>query len=471
MSAAGFQYIGDRDTARCEHCGLEAFNWTADMNPFTIHSKESPHCPYVRSMKPSSLLSVLGSSSSSTSTGQNTSTSDEQENHPTRRKIDLKSRINNLFEPDSLQQCRRHTFCQWPHRGALSSGCMADAGFFSCDSGDRSTCLYCNLTCEQWTPNVDDPSEVHKTLSPTCLYVTEKLRLAEPPPIVNGNISSMAAIANSPIHAPNNINPFLLSTFTRPAAQNQSHSTVHRSTASAPTCPVDNSLSIDELIQTNTTSTEYQFDVNKFCCKDLLDHWDPDDNSKIEDDRWFPHWANGKQLYGEQLYHKIQEANRAHQLRINSKRLSEKANPDVITNTNTTPNSRQSLMSNKSILSIIERCWQRKLQEKHEPSVCYRDLLIIRFIQQNQIELGKNIIIPCEIMKQISEEAIKRHREIPEQRQILVESCVVCSEGERQLAFLPCGHLTTCVPCGHSLRSCPLCRQKIEAYVTISINV
>ncbi|CAF3734935.1 unnamed protein product [Rotaria sp. Silwood1] len=471
MSAAGFQYIGDRDTARCEHCGLEAFNWTADMNPFTIHSKESPHCPYVRSMKPSSLLSVLESSSSSTSTGQNTSTSDEQENHPTRRKIDLKSRINNLFEPDSLQQCRRHTFCQWSHRGALSSGCMAGAGFFSCDIGDRSTCLYCNLTCEQWTPNVDNPSEVHKTLSPTCLYVTEKLRLVEPPPIVNGNISSMAAIANSPVHAPNNINPFLLSTFTRPAAQNQSHSTVHRSTASAPTCPVDNSLSIDELIQTNTTSTEYQFDVNKFCCKDLLDHWDPDDNSKIEDDRWFPHWANGKQLYGEQLYHKIQEANRAHQLRINSKRLSEKANPDVITNTNTTPNSRQSLMSNKSVLSIIERCWQRKLQEKHERSVCYRDLLIIRFIQQNQIELGKNIIIPCVQMKQISEEAIKRHQEIPEQRRIPVESCVVCSVEERQLAFLPCGHLSTCVPCGHSLRSCPLCRQKIEAYVAISINV
>jgi hypothetical protein len=108
MSAAGFKYTGDRDTTRCANCGLEVFNWRADINPFTIHSEESPHCSYVRSMKPSSLLAVLQSSSSSTTTDQNTSISDEQENHAQRRKIDLKSR----FEPDSLEQCRKHTFCQ-----------------------------------------------------------------------------------------------------------------------------------------------------------------------------------------------------------------------------------------------------------------------------------------------------------------------------------------------------------------------
>ncbi|CAF1105324.1 unnamed protein product [Rotaria sordida] len=77
MSTAGFQYTGDRDTARCKHCGLEAFNWTLYLN-----------LP-----------------SSSTTTDQNTLISDEQENHPQPRKIDLKSRLNNLFEPDSLQQC------------------------------------------------------------------------------------------------------------------------------------------------------------------------------------------------------------------------------------------------------------------------------------------------------------------------------------------------------------------------------
>jgi hypothetical protein len=46
-------------------------------------------------------------------------------------------------------------------------------------------------------------------------------------------------------------------------------------------------------------------------------------------------------------------------------------------------------------------------------------------------------------------------------------SCVVCLIEERQLAFIPCGHLATCVPCGHSLQSCPTCRRKIEAFVRI----
>ncbi|CAF1072609.1 unnamed protein product, partial [Rotaria sordida] len=221
MSTAVFQYTGDRDTAGCKHCGLEAFNWTVDMNPFTIHSEQSPHCSYVRSMKPSSLSVVLESSSSSTAINQNTLISDEQENHPQLRKIDLKSRLNNLFEPDSLQQCRRNTFCQWPHREALSSECMVQAGFFRYDTNDRIICPHCDLTCEKWTPYVDNPKEVHKALSPTCLYVTEKLRLAEPPPIINGNISLMATIASSPVHAPNNTNSPLISTFARPVAQNQ----------------------------------------------------------------------------------------------------------------------------------------------------------------------------------------------------------------------------------------------------------
>ena len=47
--------------------------------------------------------------------------------------------------------------------------------------------------------------------------------------------------------------------------------------------------------------------------------------------------------------------------------------------------------------------------------------------------------------------------------------CVLCSTEEKRLACIPCGHLATCVPCGHSLRSCPICRREIEAFVRIYI--
>lgn len=47
--------------------------------------------------------------------------------------------------------------------------------------------------------------------------------------------------------------------------------------------------------------------------------------------------------------------------------------------------------------------------------------------------------------------------------------CVLCLTEEKRLACIPCGHLATCVPCGHSLRSCPICRREIEAFVRIYV--
>ena len=45
--------------------------------------------------------------------------------------------------------------------------------------------------------------------------------------------------------------------------------------------------------------------------------------------------------------------------------------------------------------------------------------------------------------------------------------CVLCLTEEKRLACIPCGHLATCVSCGHSLRSCPICRREIDAFVRI----
>ncbi|CAF2386258.1 unnamed protein product [Rotaria sp. Silwood2] len=47
--------------------------------------------------------------------------------------------------------------------------------------------------------------------------------------------------------------------------------------------------------------------------------------------------------------------------------------------------------------------------------------------------------------------------------------CVICLTKEKRLACMPCGHLVACVPCGHSLRSCPICRCEIDAFVRIYI--
>ena len=48
-----------------------------------------------------------------------------------------------------------------------------------------------------------------------------------------------------------------------------------------------------------------------------------------------------------------------------------------------------------------------------------------------------------------------------------VNPCALCLTEEKSLALIPCGHVATCVSCGHSLRTCPICRTEINAFVRV----
>lgn len=40
--------------------------------------------------------------------------------------------------------------------------------------------------------------------------------------------------------------------------------------------------------------------------------------------------------------------------------------------------------------------------------------------------------------------------------------CKVCLDRDADVVFMPCGHLCTCVDCAQALRTCPLCRKRIQ---------
>ena len=58
---------------------------------------------------------------------------------------------------------------------------------------------------------------------------------------------------------------------------------------------------------------------------------------------------------------------------------------------------------------------------------------------------------------------------VPEITVTLNNPCIVCSKQEKRLACIPCGHLVACASCGQTLRTCPICRREIEAFVRIYI--
>ncbi len=43
--------------------------------------------------------------------------------------------------------------------------------------------------------------------------------------------------------------------------------------------------------------------------------------------------------------------------------------------------------------------------------------------------------------------------------------CVICITQDKNVLFLPCAHLTSCLECSESLPHCPLCRSEIQARI------
>lgn len=332
MVAAGFQYTGNGDTARCQECLLEVPNGTVNMNLFTIHSNLSPDCPFVRNIKSSALSrtspasstnkppvttavpshsSIPTASSTSTSSAivRSASISNEQENPSKRQKTEAiveNKDLNLVFEVDKVQQIRRRTFSHWPHRSSPSQAEMIEAGFFNCNVGDRVICIYCNLICQQWTPHTDDPCDVHKTLSPNCPYVKAKLIRHEVGSILIVNETNVGATSNP-------LEQFRCNEFVHTVACNPAYSELPKRMASFATWPNEKSPSVDDLVKAGFYYTGTKNIVTCFYCNGSLQNWGSNDNPTIEHARWFPHCAYAKQLCGDELYRKIQESKRAQQ--------------------------------------------------------------------------------------------------------------------------------------------------------------
>jgi hypothetical protein len=235
---------------------------------------------------------------------QTTSTSNDEEQSLNRLKVNITAATflpNILVEVDSLKQVRKRTFSHWVHRSSPSSSQMIEAGFFNCNVGDRVICIYCNIICQQWTPNVDDPCEVHKTLSPKCSYVITMLARLQ---------LSTISIINE---ASTNVDSYRCHTIVHTAACNTNYIEIPKRYASFATWSTENFPSVDDLVRAGFFYTGTKTIVTCFYCNGSLQNWGPKDNPTIEHARWFPHCAYAKQLCGTELYRKIQESKRAQQ--------------------------------------------------------------------------------------------------------------------------------------------------------------
>ncbi|CAF1575576.1 unnamed protein product [Rotaria magnacalcarata] len=363
---------------------------------------------------------------------------------------DSESIYTTLLETDLLQQVRRRSFSHWSHRTIPSSAQMIEAGFFNCNVGDRVICIYCNLTCQQWTPHTDDPCDVHKTLSPNCIYVKAKLIRPAASSIIIVNENSTANTSDIRSGTASNLGPLRSNDIVFTASCNPTYSEIPKRHASYATWPIEDLPPVDDLVRTGFFYTGTRDIVTCFYCNGSLQNWGPNDNPMIEHARWFPHCAYSRQLCGEELCRKIQESKRAQQERARANESNDGTVPNELPNSNTPPpttNSRQLLIPDESTLSrlvaarldlpisqallhqnfklpIIKRCWEDQLRLKHDDFESECDLYTACLILQKQIEHidGKeeNIVIPRIKMKEIREHEKQIVVDLVNEKKILI---------------------------------------------------
>ena len=50
-----------------------------------------------------------------------------------------------------------------------------------------------------------------------------------------------------------------------------------------------------------------------------------------------------------------------------------------------------------------------------------------------------------------------------------LNECVICMDAEKDIVFMPCGHLYTCETCSSKVTKCPMCRQVITNRIKRSL--
>ncbi|CAF2867726.1 unnamed protein product [Rotaria sp. Silwood2] len=338
-----------------------------------------------------------------------------------------------LNECESLRQIRIRSLSHWLHV-IPNSESMISAGWFSCNVNDRVICIYCNTICQGWTIN-DNPTEVHKRLAPTCPFVLSMSSIENSPKVINDSFNEKF----EPYH------PKMAEISRREATFLKTNLT-------------DNLPNIENLIRAGFFFAGIENIVTCFYCNGSLHQWSSNDNPMIEHARWFPQCTYAKHLCGDELYKKIQatkkrlpKENEIHQNEL-SKLVSARLDLPIV----------ERLRSQYPI-TVIKRCIEDQLRIKQDDFVSDLDLSTACLILQKQIDHIKGcqdkIIVPSKHQQlQISSLSSKQS----------LDECLICLTEEKQLACIPCGHLCACVPCGYALKSCPICRQKIQSFMRIN---
>jgi hypothetical protein len=397
---------------------------------------------------------------------------------------------------ETIDRARTYTFSNWPSI-TPSAQEMTLAGWWYTNIADRVICIHCDTMFHNWN-ETDRPYEIHRLKSPRCFYV----RVIEE----KGTVDNQRQVSAS--------NPTIVEVphgQTIVGAVHAEYSLVfrrHQTFQNWPEAEQSSLPSIDSFVEAGFFYTGDKTIVRCFYCNGALRNWQASDDPKVEHARWFPQCAYIRQYIGENLYQAIQRKNRELRAQQNLQETVNGEPSQCIPWTNDEIDRMvkarldlpvvEKLRQEGYSMAIIRKVYEMQLRFKKDDFKTDVDLRVACLILDKQVKLingnEANILIPQNWMKKYlddqekgidhQETIIKETIEIqkPESPKIITtvamrprvlpktdeqSTCVLCLTTERQVACLPCGHLTSCVACGHSLKTCPICRAAVKAFVRI----
>ena len=338
-----------------------------------------------------------------------------------------------LNESDSIRQVRLRGLSHWPHANP-SREQMSASGWFSCNVSDRVICIYCNTICQTWTRH-DNPAEVHARLAPLCPLVLAMPSVQRTPATISSTLKEKL----------------------KPHHPNMAEVSRREQTFSNGTW-TQTSPKVEDLVRAGFFYSGTQSVVTCFYCNGSLHKWSGSDNPMVEHVRWFPACLYIKHLCGDDLYDNIQIHTKPV---ITEKKIGDSELAQIVSARLDLPVVER--LRSQYLLPVIKRCIEDQWRIRNDDFESDKDLAMACLILKKQIDIIKGskdkIIVPSKSLR--AEQNTKIVKQSPGE-------CLICLTDERQLACMPCGHLCACVPCGYSLRSCPVCRQKIECFMRIN---
>ncbi|CAF1249414.1 unnamed protein product, partial [Didymodactylos carnosus] len=210
-----------------------------------------------------------------------------------------------IVELEATQIAREKTFLGYPH-AIPSKSQFISAGWFYCGRHDRVCCIYCEKVCHQWTAH-DDPSAIHRLVSPNCPYFKS-----------NSNSVAKLNIVTI-INEENHSNYSIDATICNEIVANRigQYSSIPVRVKTFDTWPSELKSMTEDLVTAGFYSTGMGTIVCCFYCNGSLSGMGQNHSPMIEHARWYPNCDYARQLCGTDLYDRIQQLYGTHHRGIN----------------------------------------------------------------------------------------------------------------------------------------------------------